>query len=80
MKTLQLLCPEHSEGAAHLGEKSCSLDIGQMRGQVCLGILCSAEHSSRSIILDCQSAPLKWCEVCEFTVVSAVPRTVPGIY
>lgn len=25
MKTLQLLCPEHSEGAAHLGEESCRL-------------------------------------------------------
>lgn len=29
MKTLQLLCPEHSEGAAHLGEKSCPLYIRQ---------------------------------------------------
>lgn len=44
MKTLQLLCPEHSEGAAHLGKKSCPLALGQMRGQVCPRgfVLCTA--------------------------------------
>lgn len=44
MKTLQLLCPEHSEGAAHLGKKSYPLAIGQMRGQVYPGgfVLCRA--------------------------------------
>lgn len=29
MKTLQLLCPEHSDGAAHLGEEPCPLARGR---------------------------------------------------
>lgn len=45
MKTLQLLCPEHSAGAAHLGEGPALLDMGQARGRAGLGLLDSAGHS-----------------------------------
>ena len=37
MKTLQLLCPEHSEGAAHLGEESHPLDGGHV-GSTAAGV------------------------------------------
>lgn len=87
MKTLQLLCPEHSERAAHLGEKSCLLDIGQTRGQVCLGfVLCrTLIKDNNFILLFCLTKISVKFESTEslpvlFTIVSAVPRTMPGIY
>lgn len=72
MKTLQLLCPEHSEGAAHLGKKS--------SGQVCPGgfVLCRAVCVCATKI-DVNFVSTGTLPVL-FTMVSAVPRTVPGIY
>lgn len=59
MKTLQLLCPEHSEGATHLGEKSCPLDGGQMRVQGCWGLR-TLQSTQKSTVTYCPSAPLKY--------------------
>lgn len=59
MKTLQLLCPEHSEGATHLGEKSCPLDGGQMRVQGCWGLR-TLQNTQKSTVTYCPSAPLKY--------------------
>lgn len=56
MKTLQLLCPEHSEGAAHLGEESCRLDRGHVRVHGCWGFY-ALQSAPKSVITCCQSAP-----------------------
>lgn len=56
MKTLQLLCPEHSEGATHLGEESCPLDRGHVRVHGSWGFY-ALQSALKSVITCCQSAP-----------------------
>lgn len=78
MRTLQLLCPEHSDRAAHLGERAkgaeCAFDFGTTQTVI----------QSETIVF---LSPQNRCKLCEYRVsariclsvdtpVSAVPRLV----
>lgn len=71
MKTLQLLCPEHSEGAAHLEEARCAVCEGP--GELCDLFFCtSCGHHYHGACLDTALTARKragWqcpeCKVCQ---------------